>query len=115
MRRARARHGVNRLGGGTPRLLRALRRGRGDPVLRLSSAGRFGDDFARELMRTLPIHPYIAPEVLECLHAELLDLARHGSVEASWGRLAEREGSLEIVLPQRSSDPDRSRAVAIPG
>src|SRR5262249_37140569 len=77
---------------------------RGDSVLRLSSSGRFSDNFARQLMRTLPIHPYVAPEVLELLHAELLDLAKHGSVEASWGRLAEREGGLEIVLSQPSFD-----------
>jgi hypothetical protein len=86
---------------------------RGDSVLSLSSAGRFNDDFARELMRTLPIDPYVAPEVLERLHAELRNFAQRGSVEASWGHLAEREGDLEIVLPQLSFDS--SRTVAIPG
>lgn len=85
----------------------------GDSVLGLSTSGRFSNDFVRELMRTLPIDPYMAPEVLERLHAELLTLVRSRSVEASWGRLAEQEGELMIVLPQRSVLA--RRAATLPG
>lgn len=75
---------------------------RGTPTVTLSAAGRFADDFVQELMRALPIDPYVAPEVLERLHAELLDLAQTASMEASWGRLADKDGDLEIVLPRGS-------------
>ena len=75
---------------------------RGDSEVELSTSGRFSEDFVRELMRVLPIDPYVAPEVLDRLHAELLGFARSGGLVASWGHLVEKDGDLEIELPRRS-------------
>jgi len=86
---------------------------RGDEKVDLSESGRFNSGFVVELMRTLPINPYDAPQVLRRLHDELLDVARSGSVRASWGCLAEREGRLELLLPQRSSSAGGRRLAAI--
>jgi len=71
---------------------------RGDTEVEISVDGRFGDSFARELMRTLPIDPYVAPEVLKRLHSELIDIARSRAAEAGWGRLATKDGGLVISL-----------------
>jgi hypothetical protein len=76
---------------------------RGDKRVELGALGRFSSGFAGELMRTLPIEPYAAPTVLHRLYEELLDAARSGAIQASWGHLVEGEKGLEILLPQRSS------------
>jgi hypothetical protein len=74
----------------------------------LSHGNKLDADFASELMRSLPIDPYEAPQVLNQLQSELRSAATNGgALRASWGHIAEEPaGDLVLILNQTAGTTD---------
>lgn len=73
----------------------------------LSHGEKLDADFASELMRSLPIDPYEAPQVLSQLQSELLSATKEGFLRASWGNLAaEPDGDIVLLLDKTAGHAD---------
>ncbi|HLX08469.1 MAG TPA: hypothetical protein VKY89_11475 [Thermoanaerobaculia bacterium] len=71
---------------------------RKEQLAAVTAGGRFVPDFRHELMRILPIDPYVAREALEDLYQELLAQVQQAPFCASWGDLSEISGELMICV-----------------